>query len=214
MRVFDPELNQKTGFRVRECRKATKMTQKDLAAKVNITAQHLYNIESGKRTLTADLAKSIGSALNVWDQYLLCKNDFKTYEELQTNIDLEKSRLYKKALADQKALSDFDSKHERAFIDFINSFIGLEIERSGDRFSIRQYTLDAALMKYIDSLSDGNNSECDTDCIETYYSMDTILISDSVFKRMLSEVGSVINNTIAQLIEYRNDIQDQNDKTK
>lgn len=86
MRKSDPELNKKIGERIKQCRIAKNMTRTDLAKMVNLTSQHICNIETGRRGLSLSNALILARIFDVDPEYLLCESDWakkEDYEELQ-----------------------------------------------------------------------------------------------------------------------------------
>ena len=84
MRKSDPEVNLQTGNRVKVLRTSQNITRKELAAAANITVQHLYNIETGKRGLSLENAIAFASVLGTTADYLLGRVPYhtETQEEL------------------------------------------------------------------------------------------------------------------------------------
>lgn len=78
MKKSDPEVNLMVGTRLKNLRVVRGVTRKELAAAANITVQHLYNIENGKRGLSLENAIAFASALNTTADYLLGKALFNT----------------------------------------------------------------------------------------------------------------------------------------
>lgn len=76
MKKIDTEFNKKTGERVRQCREAKRLTRKQLGELVHISAQHIYNIETGRRGLSMENAVLFAPILGVSVAYLLCKSDY------------------------------------------------------------------------------------------------------------------------------------------
>lgn len=72
------KLNPNCGIRLRECREAAGMTQKQLADEIHTTYQSISNIERGERRLTVDNARAAAKVLNVRMEYLLCEDDIRT----------------------------------------------------------------------------------------------------------------------------------------
>ena len=74
------KLNPNCGVRLRECREAIGMTQKQLADAIHTTYQSISNIERGQRRLTVENARLSAHVLGVRMEYLLCEDDYKTEE--------------------------------------------------------------------------------------------------------------------------------------
>lgn len=72
---------QTPGERVRSLREEKRYTRKELADLANITKQHVYNIETGRRRLTTDVAEHMAKALGVSRAFLMGETDFKTPNE-------------------------------------------------------------------------------------------------------------------------------------
>lgn len=66
--------------RIRELRNAANMSGIQLASKLNISVQYLYDIERGKRTLSAENASKLSDIFNVTTDYLLGKTDVNLYD--------------------------------------------------------------------------------------------------------------------------------------
>ena len=65
-RKYKPRLtkhDKKIGNRIRKLRKEMRLTQEELADKVNITPQHLCYIENGKRRPSLPLARKLAGVL-------------------------------------------------------------------------------------------------------------------------------------------------------
>ena len=80
------KLNPNCGIRLRECREAANLTQKQLADAINTTYQSISNIERGERQLTVENARLAARVLGVRMEYLLCEDDIKyEYEYMCIN---------------------------------------------------------------------------------------------------------------------------------
>lgn len=63
--------NVEIGLRIQELRKERNMTREDLAEKAEISSKFVYEIESGKKGLSAESVLKISKALSVSSDYLL-----------------------------------------------------------------------------------------------------------------------------------------------
>ncbi|MDO3681971.1 helix-turn-helix domain-containing protein [Paenibacillus ehimensis] len=61
--------------RIREIRKEKKLSGEAVASKLNISTQYLYDIEKGKRTLSAENASKLADIFGVTVDYLLGKTE-------------------------------------------------------------------------------------------------------------------------------------------
>ncbi|MDR4997862.1 helix-turn-helix domain-containing protein [Brevibacillus parabrevis] len=73
--------------RIREVRKAQKLSGPEVAAKIGISTQYLYDIERGKRGLSAEIAGKLSDILRVTTDYLLRKTDENLYEHNRNTPD-------------------------------------------------------------------------------------------------------------------------------
>lgn len=80
-------LNKKIGNRLKECRVAKNLTQKQLAELSYCTPQTISYIENGKRGMSRDLAHTFSMYLEVDEDYLLCEAVFKTLQEKDRYFD-------------------------------------------------------------------------------------------------------------------------------
>lgn len=88
------KLNPNCGVRLRECREAIGMTQKQLADAIHTTYQSISNIERGVRRLTVENARLAARVLGVRMEYLLCEDDIKSIsdypiEKFRANEELD-----------------------------------------------------------------------------------------------------------------------------
>lgn len=74
------------GYRVKLLRKERGMTQEQLAARLNISADHLGKIELGKRGISLDLLLDISEVLDISLDYLL-KGTVHTSLRMKTLLD-------------------------------------------------------------------------------------------------------------------------------
>lgn len=84
--MMKEKLNPNCGIRLRECREAAGLTQKQLADAIHTTYQSISNIERGERRLTADNAIAAANVFGIRMEYLLCEDDFKDYDEYNNSI--------------------------------------------------------------------------------------------------------------------------------
>lgn len=63
--------NVEIGLRIQEVRKEQNMTREDLAEKAEISTKFLYEVESGKKGLSAESVYKISKALSISCDYLL-----------------------------------------------------------------------------------------------------------------------------------------------
>lgn len=64
-----------SSFRIREIREAKKLSGIEVAQNLNISPQYYYDIEKGKRNLSADIASKLASYFDVSIDYLLGRTD-------------------------------------------------------------------------------------------------------------------------------------------
>lgn len=76
-----------TQNRIREIRKSLKMSGPEVAAKLGISTQYLYDIERNKRGLNAEIAGKLSDIFKVTTDYLLSKTDENLYEHKSKSSD-------------------------------------------------------------------------------------------------------------------------------
>ncbi|MBH0328243.1 repressor [Brevibacillus brevis] len=76
-----------TQNRIREIRKSLKLSGPEVAAKLGISTQYLYDIERNKRGLNAEIAGKLSDIFKVTTDYLLCKTDENLYEHKSKSSD-------------------------------------------------------------------------------------------------------------------------------
>lgn len=76
------ELNKKVGNRLKECLKASNLTQKQLAELTGYTPQYISYIIVGKKKLSVEAARTISRELKIREEYLLCEDDYMTKGEI------------------------------------------------------------------------------------------------------------------------------------
>ncbi|MEV2311792.1 helix-turn-helix transcriptional regulator [Paenibacillus larvae] len=74
------KMNNKLPNRIRELRKRNNMSGVVISSKLGISTQYLYDIERGKRTLSADMASKLSEIFNTTTDYLLRKTDINLYD--------------------------------------------------------------------------------------------------------------------------------------
>jgi len=63
--------NQDMGLRIKQCRKARKVTQEQLAEAVDITPHYLYEIERGSKSASVSILADIANTLQTSLDYLI-----------------------------------------------------------------------------------------------------------------------------------------------
>lgn len=71
------------GARIRRLRKSRKLTQEQLAEKMNITSTYILKIENGKQTGSVELAVELAAFFDVSLDYLLSGRKFKAMDQKQ-----------------------------------------------------------------------------------------------------------------------------------
>ena len=74
--------NVEIGLRIQEIRKERNMTREELAEKAEISTKFLYEIEGGKKGLSAESIYKISRALSVSSDYLLTGEGKNNHGEL------------------------------------------------------------------------------------------------------------------------------------
>lgn len=72
--MADKDLNIEIGRRLRNIRERQKKTREQVAESADISAQFLFEIETGKKSMTAKTIINLARALNVSTDYLLLGN--------------------------------------------------------------------------------------------------------------------------------------------
>ena len=67
----DERLLKEMGLRIHSTRKSLKMTQEDLAEKMNVSVQMISNLELGKKAIRPENMVKLCEALNVSADYIL-----------------------------------------------------------------------------------------------------------------------------------------------
>lgn len=71
--------------RIREIRRGLKQTGPEIARKLNISTQYLYDIEKSKRGLNSEIASKLSDIFKVTTDYLLAKTDVNNYHLQREN---------------------------------------------------------------------------------------------------------------------------------
>lgn len=95
--AFDRELKE-IGNRISMCRQKSEIPQKELAAQVNISNNHLSNIENGKSAPSITTFLAICKALNVSPSYLISGSLYLLDDEIAEKIS-------RKSLTDKAIIS-------------------------------------------------------------------------------------------------------------
>lgn len=96
--------NVKIGQRIQEIRKERNMTREDLAEKAEISSKFVYEIEMGKKGLSAESVSKITQALSTSSDYLLTGKGEKNLREFETISHMEKKQLERVIRAVQEFL--------------------------------------------------------------------------------------------------------------
>lgn len=120
--MIKKELNPEHGKRLNECLNDKRMAQKELAEKSGYTKQYISYIVTGKKNMSLESAEIFSNILRVRKEYLLCKDNFKTFDAITKYV-----------------INQLDNSNE-AIISLLN-FAGLHITggiiecESGDTFT-------------------------------------------------------------------------------
>lgn len=120
------KINIECGKRLKECRMAVGLSQKEFAELVNYSVQQICYIENGKRALSAEAATVFAEKLGgIRPEYLLCKDNF----------------LYNRNVSEEKTLRD-ETNNTASDIFYCIGYKLLEIDESEDEASgkIDKYT--------------------------------------------------------------------------
>ena len=127
---MDKEKNIECGKRLKTCRERKNLTKTALGEKLGYSAQHVYSLEKGSRTITQECADAAASVLDVRADYLLGKTDFPTMEaEILSNMaknppEEEDIRAINAAVEDQDAAGRWRLKLETVFNAYLNGVLG------------------------------------------------------------------------------------------
>ncbi|WP_046655373.1 helix-turn-helix transcriptional regulator [Paenibacillus larvae] len=120
-------MNNKLPNRIRELRKRNNMSGAEVSSKLRISTQYLYDIEKGKRTLSADMASKLSEIFNTTTDYLLRKTDINLYDFIPSPAEE----------AEQEKLKNSPSyKNEK---EFFEESLDLSDEQIKNKFS---FTID------------------------------------------------------------------------
>lgn len=111
-----------TGIRIRRRRNSLRLSQKEVAAKCLVSANHISAIECGREKLSLDLLLRLCDVLRTTPDYLLLGN-------VHVNAD------YANNLSDKLQLCTPQD------IRLVNDFIELLIARNGENWSNEHYLL-------------------------------------------------------------------------
>ena len=76
--------NIEVGKRIKEFREEIKMTREELAEKVGISTKFLYEVENGKKGLSAETLLKISKALSCSCDYILLGEKKESYETINS----------------------------------------------------------------------------------------------------------------------------------
>lgn len=189
------ELNKKIGKRLRECRLANGMTQKEFSEASHYSIQQICYIENGKRQMSAEAAQIFSTVLGVRSDYLLAKDDSKT-----DVIYLEKQ--IKNMFA--------PAERQRTLLNLLNDYIIL----MGASISYKFKDIDDIFPSYSEEISVGNifipiwkNKANDPIILESIY----ISYKDTNYKFTVPEYYAFLEN-INDYISFKiTNIKKEND---
>lgn len=78
------------GKRLRECRLAAGLSQKELEQRAGTAARYVCKVESGKQVLSERLALRCGAVLCVDPDFLLCRSDHRSMAEIIESAGLSR----------------------------------------------------------------------------------------------------------------------------
>lgn len=87
--------NVEIGLRIQEIRKEQSMTREDLAEKAEISTKFLYEVEMGKKGLSAESVYKISQALSISCDYLLTGEGKDKYSKIEKLSQKQIKRLEK-----------------------------------------------------------------------------------------------------------------------
>lgn len=90
--MIKSKLNKECGIRLKECLSDSKMTQNELSLQTGYTQQYISNIIVGKKPMTIAAAKLFAEELGVREEYLLCKDNLKTWLDEDRALKEESSQ--------------------------------------------------------------------------------------------------------------------------
>ena len=104
------KFNEKIGMRVRQRRKELSCTREQIAERANISVQFLFDIEKGKKSMTALTIVNLAAALSVSIDFLLRggeKNgERQNVEESSGRQDTEWEQLFSLLVPEQRELAE------------------------------------------------------------------------------------------------------------
>lgn len=78
------------GLRIRNCRKSLKLTQEELAERIDVSSHYIYEIEKGLKTMSLGVLEQISQTLQVSTDYIIFGTDImyceKTIPELSDRL--------------------------------------------------------------------------------------------------------------------------------
>ena len=121
------KVNKSCGSRLKEARKAKKITQQQLADKVNVDAKYISALENNRRSMSLELAKDISNIVGIRVEYLMCEDDCPTYKELFSTFSysFEEQALFREIFTGNgyKLNTPFGRDGDSALFTFLSSFI-------------------------------------------------------------------------------------------
>lgn len=79
------------GLRIRNCRKSLKLTQEELAEKIDVSSHYIYEIEKGLKTMSLGILEQISQTLQVSTDYIIFGIDT---AQFQKSVPELSDRLY------------------------------------------------------------------------------------------------------------------------
>ncbi len=140
------EYNKMCGERLKKALDVRNMRQKQLADKVNFTAQYISDICCGRRQLSHENAHLFAEKLNIRAEYLLCIDDHLTEDERRKQFFSEIGESVKDGTLEQK----FDVFQRR--VTFANDILKKCIELYGfqEKFEALSFEEASQLIFYLD----------------------------------------------------------------
>lgn len=81
--MIKSKLNLESGKRLRKVIEKKGITQIQLADLAGFSQQYINYIITGKKAMSVNAAETFSNCLNIRQEYLLCEDDFETWEELE-----------------------------------------------------------------------------------------------------------------------------------
>lgn len=100
--------------RLKSVRKNRGLTQEELAKRVKTTKGTISNYENGHSTPSNEMLKDLADALNTTTDYLLCRTENISSEQVEYDLNDPELQIA------FKAASDFSEEARKQTIDFIN----------------------------------------------------------------------------------------------